>query len=94
MAVPTSVNLAAGLQKAGEAFSGAKPLLDAAGTGMQAANSFQDPQTAPPPQMVPSTGGPESLTALYQSTQQGSQAQIDKESQLRKARRMGLLGRM
>lgn len=92
MAVPTSVNIAAGVQKAGEALTKAKPLMDAAGTGMQVANALQEPEQGPPPQMIQNTGGPESLAALYQSTQQGAQAQIDKEAEMRKARRRGLLG--
>jgi hypothetical protein len=94
MAVPTSVNLAAGVQKAGEALSKAKPMMDAAGTGMQVANALQEPEQGPPPQMIQNTGGPESLAALYQSAQQGAQAQIDKEAEMRKARRRGLLGGM
>ncbi len=93
MPVPGGVNFAAGIQRAGEAFTKAKPALDAAGTGVQVANALQDqPTQTPPPQIVPTAGGAESLTSLFQAAQQGAQGQIDKEAEIRKARRRGLLG--
>lgn len=95
MSVPTSVNLAAGMQRAGEALTKAKPMIDAAGTGMQVANAMQEPpQQAPMPQIVPTAGGAESLTSLYQQLQQGSQGQLDKDAEMRRARRRGLIGGM
>ncbi len=92
MSVPASLNFSAGVQRAGEALTRAKPMLDAAGTGMQVANAMQDqPQQAPMPQSAPTAGGAESLSSLYQQIQQGSQAAIEKEAEMRKARRRGLL---
>lgn len=91
--VPASLNFAAGMQRAGEAFTKAKPMLDAAGTGVQVATAMQDqPTQAPPPQIVPTAGGAESLSALYQTLQQGAQGQLDKDAEMRRARRRGLLG--
>lgn len=94
MAVPTSVNMMAGMQRAGEALTKAKPMMDAAGSGIQAAQAVQqanDPQ-APPPQMIQNTGGAESLGALYQSARQGAAQQVQQEAEVRKQRRRGLLG--
>lgn len=93
MPVPASVNFAAGMQRAGEALTKAKPMIDAAGTGVQVASALQlQDQPAPVPQFTPTAGGAESLNSLYQSLQQGGQGQIDKEAEVRKARRRGLLG--
>ncbi len=93
MPVPASVNFAAGMQRAGEDLTKAKPMIDAAGTGVQVASALQpQDQPAPIPQFTPTAGGAESLNSLYQSLQQGWQGQIDKEAEVRKARRRGLLG--
>ncbi len=93
VAVPNSVNLAAGVERFGEMYGKAKPMLDATQTGIQVANAFQDqPQT--PPQVMQNSGGPQTLAQLYQDVQQGAQPKIAEETEMRKARRRGLLGGM
>lgn len=84
LAVPTSVNMAAGLQKAGETLKQAKPFMDAAGTAMQIQGMFQEP---PPPVAQSSLPQrmPMDLSGLF------SNNQVAQMKQQRLARR-GLLG--
>jgi hypothetical protein len=67
----------------------AKPYMQAAQTGMQVANALTPPETpgTPPPQAAP----PNAQT-LTQIAQQSPQMNIEQEAEMRKKRRMGLLG--
>lgn len=68
----------------------AKPFMQAAQTGMQVAGALTPPETpgAPPPQL-PQQNGAQTLQGLVQ---QSPQMNIEQEAEMRKKRRMGLLG--
>ena len=68
----------------------AKPFMDAAGTGMQVAGAMNQPeQGAPPPPQLPQQMGAQTLQALAQGSPQYDAGQ---DAEMRRKRRMGLLG--
>jgi hypothetical protein len=71
--------------------SQAKPFMDAASTGMQVAGSMNQPEQAPPPPQLPQQMGAQTLQQLAQGN---PQANVMAEAEMRKKRRMGLLGGM
>lgn len=75
---------------ANAAMTQAKPFMQAAQTGMQVAGALTPPSTpgAPPPQLPPQNGA-QTLQALAQNS---PQMDIEQEAEMRKKRRMGLLG--
>lgn len=77
---------------AGAALKTAKPFMDAAGTGIQTAQALTPPdQAAPPPPQLPQQMGAQTLQSL---AQRDPQADVMAEADMRKKRRMGLLGAM
>ncbi len=73
----------------------AKPAMNIASQGMQAANMFKQPeQPLPPPPQVPvPVGGPQALAQLSGSLQQMG-ANTDQERMMREARRRQLLSQI
>lgn len=69
----------------------AAPVMNAVSTGMSLAGQGQDQPVQTPPPMV-GQGGPQGLTGLLQSIQQGQSAQIQADEQKRAARRAALRG--
>ena len=69
----------------------AAPVMNAVSTGMSLMGPGQDQPVQTPPPMV-GQGGPQGLTGLLQSIQQGQQAQMQAEEQKRAARRAALRG--
>ena len=82
---PTSVNLMAGVQRAGEMFKQAKPVMDAAGTAMQVRGMFQDNTPMPVAQSSLPQRAPMDVSGLL------GNGQVAQLQQKRMARR-GLLG--
>lgn len=77
--------------QAGSALKTAKPFMDAAGTGMQVAGAMNKPeQPIQAPQLAPQMGG-QTLQTLAQAS---PQPDVMQEAEMRKKRRMGLLGGM
>jgi len=74
---------------AGETLKTAKPFMDAAGTGVQVAGALNQPDSLPPPPQLPQQMGAQTLTAI---AQQQPQAGIEQEAEMRRRRRLGLLG--
>jgi len=74
---------------AGETLKTAKPFMDAAGTGVQVAGALNQPDSLPPPPQLPQQMGGQTLTAI---AQQQPQAGIEQEAEMRRRRRLGLLG--
>lgn len=69
----------------------AKPFMDAAGTGIQTANALMPPEDQmPAPPQLPQQMGAQTLQQLAQAPQMDVMA----EAEMRKKRRMGLLGGM
>lgn len=67
----------------------AQPAISAVGTGVQTAGMFQEPEMPiQPPQLAPQTGS-QTLQALAMPT-----TNVTQEAEMRKKRRMGLLGGM
>lgn len=67
-----------------------QPAVSAIGTGVQAAQAFNEPEMPmQPPQLAPQTGG-QTLQALAQ----GPQFDAGQQAEMRRKRRMGLLGGM
>lgn len=69
----------------------AAPVLGAVSTGLSLANMGQEPPVQTPPPTV-GQGGPQGLSGLLQSIQQGQSAQMQAEEQKRAARRAALRG--
>lgn len=69
----------------------AAPVMNAVSTGVSLAGQGQDQPVQTPPPMV-GQGGPQGLTGLLQSIQQGQQAQMQADEQKRAARRAALRG--
>lgn len=69
----------------------AAPVMNAVSTGMSLMGPGQDQPVQTPPPMV-GQGGPQGLTGLLQSIQQGQQAQMQADEQKRAARRAALRG--
>lgn len=74
---------------AGETLKTAKPFMDAAGTGVQFAGALNQPDNLPPPPQLPQQMGAQTLTAI---AQQQPAAGIEQEAEMRRRRRLGLLG--
>lgn len=67
-----------------------QPAVSAIGTGVQAAQAFNEPEMPiQPPQLAPQTGG-QTLQVLAQ----GPQFDAGQQAEMRRKRRMGLLGGM
>lgn len=85
MAVPTSVNMAAGLQKAGEAAGGlldkAKPVMTAANVASQ---FMPEPEQAPPPAQIQSN--PLDLSGIFSMNAEEQKRELENQM-----RRRGLL---
>lgn len=76
--------------QAGSALKTAKPFMDAASTGMQVAGAMNQPEQGapPPPQLAPQMGA----QTLQQLAQGAPQYDAGQDAEMRKKRRMGLLG--
>ena len=85
---PTSTGLFGDVSKIAK---DAAPVMNAVSTGVSLAGQGQDQPVQTPPPMV-GQGGPQGLTGLLQSIQQGQQAQIQADEQKRAARRAALRG--
>lgn len=85
---PTSTGLFGDVSKIAK---DAAPVMNAVSTGMSMAGQGQDQPVQTPPPMV-GQGGPQGLTGLLQSIQQGQQAQMQADEQKRAARRAALRG--
>lgn len=85
---PTSTGLLGDVSKIAK---DAAPVMNAVSTGMSMAGQGQDQPVQTPPPMV-GQGGPQGLTGLLQSIQQGQQAQMQADEQKRAARRAALRG--
>ena len=85
---PTSVNLMAGLQKAGETASGAmetaKPFMQAAQSAQQINGLLSSPDAAPPPPM-PIQSQPLDLSGVLNANQQQMAQTFEEDMQRRKS---------